>query len=98
MLIMFCLLHLLIYSASFKFFFPYPPAPPFLVSAVTAVHFKLTYAFKIQIIGKTTIYITHNYNTFMDFYLAKGTIPLQLFWNSKAIYFRYVFTLKSKTS
>lgn len=31
----------------------------------------------------------------MDFYLAKGTIPLQ-FWNSKAIYFRYVFTLKIK--
>ena len=30
---------------------------PFLVSATIAVHFKLTYAFKIQTVGKTTLCI-----------------------------------------
>lgn len=29
----------------------------FLASATIAVHFKLTYAFKIQIVGKTTLSI-----------------------------------------
>ena len=30
---------------------------PFLASATIAVHFKLTYDFKIQIVGKTTLSI-----------------------------------------
>lgn len=72
------------------------PAPAFLLSTVLAVHFKLASDFKMQVIEKKTLYIIHNYNTLIDFYVAKGTIPLQLFWDSKT-YFRYVFILKSKT-
>lgn len=32
----------------------------------------------------------------MDFYFAKGTIPLQLFWNSKAIYYMCFYSKKVK--
>lgn len=75
-----------------------PSFPPFLVSAVLAVHFKLTSAFKIQNIEKNNyVYVIHNCNTFMISLWLKGKIPLQLFWNIKAVYFRYALNLKSKT-